>query len=271
MGVGTRRAFIAVTRHTYDVRRTTYEWIVARTWLTTQTYTACRCRVDLSAVGELGLDYDRLHFCDKPTQRACFALQLEELVAATGLPMFLHSRNCAEDFRAALLRFGGVEVGGTGGGGGGGASGAAATAAAEAAAAAAAAAPKAAPYHGVVHSFTGTAKEAEELLDLGLYIGINGCSMKTEQNVAVVESLPLDRVMLETDAPWCSIKRTHASYAGVKTKFEEKKEKKFERGKCVKGRSEPCMMVQVRLGWGRKGRLWMSQRSETRARQRTAK
>jgi TatD DNase family protein len=45
----------------------------------------------------------------------------------------------------------------------------------------------------VVHSHTGTLQEALELIDMGFYIGINGCSLKTEENLAVVKQLPLEK------------------------------------------------------------------------------
>ena len=160
-------------------------------------------------IGECGLDYDRLHFAPKEAQLLGFE-QHFSLAEATGLPLFLHSRNCGEDFVAMLTkhrhRFG----------------------------------------SGVVHSFTGTLDELEALLEMeNIYIGINGCSLKTQENLETVKRLPLDRLMLETDAPWCSIKNTHAGSALVRTKLAEKKPKKFEFGFPVNGRCEPWGMRQV--------------------------
>jgi len=98
----------------------------------------------------------------------------------------------------------------------------------------------------VVHSFDGSLADLTAFLALDLFIGLNGCSLRTEENLEVARAVPLERLMLETDAPWCEIRPTHASFEGVKTTLPVAKDpKKFRWGEGVKGRCEPWMMLQV--------------------------
>jgi len=53
------------------------------------------------------------------------------------------------------------------------------------------------PAGGLVHSFTGSTEEMARLVQAGLYIGFNGCSLKTQENLDVVKCTPLDKIMLE--------------------------------------------------------------------------
>lgn len=88
---------------------------------------------------------------------------------------------------------------------------------------------------GVVHSFTGTLVEAKELLDLGLYLGFNGCSLRTEEGMEIVKNVPVERILLETDAPYCSLKPSGPAYHMKKTFYEnEKKLKRINEPMAVK-------------------------------------
>lgn len=160
------------------------------------------------AIGECGLDYDRLRFCSKENQMPGFLAQFQ-LAEQTKLPMFLHDRNTEGDFLRVISenrnRF----------------------------------------TTGVVHSFTGTMEEMQAYVALDLYIGLNGCSLKTEENLAVVKELPLDKLMLETDCPYCEIRSRHAGFEFVKSKWQSKDKKKYSPDVLVKGRSEPCQIRQV--------------------------
>ncbi|KAI5432446.1 hypothetical protein KIW84_036255, partial [Lathyrus oleraceus] len=161
------------------------------------------------AVGECGLDYDRLHFCPAEIQKKYFEKQFE-LAYITKLPMFLHMRAAAEDFCEIVEknkdRFSG----------------------------------------GVTHSFTGTTDECVKLLSFDkMYIGINGCSLKANENLDVVKGIPIERMMIETDSPYCEIKNTHAGMGFVKSKWSSKKKEKYDQECMVKGRNEPCLVRQV--------------------------
>jgi TatD DNase family protein len=59
--------------------------------------------------------------------------------------------------------------------------------------------------HGVMHCFTGSEEEVKAYLDLGFHLGLGGVT--TYKNCAVKDflcNIPLDRIVLETDAPYLS-------------------------------------------------------------------
>jgi TatD DNase family protein len=57
---------------------------------------------------------------------------------------------------------------------------------------------------GVIHSFTGTADDAAAYVDLGFYLGINGIVTFAKELQEVVKTIPLNSLLLETDAPYLS-------------------------------------------------------------------
>ncbi|KAJ6015194.1 Deoxyribonuclease Tat-D [Penicillium herquei] len=164
------------------------------------------------AFGEIGLDYDRLFHSAKEPQLKYFEAQLD-LAVEIGMPLFLHSRAASEDFERLL----------------------------------AAKLPQL-PKGGLVHSFTGTMEEMQRLVALGVDIGVNGCSMKTEENLEVVKAVPLERLQIETDGPWCEIRPSHASakfLTGAPELPKSVKKEKWQKGLMVKGRNEPVAIARV--------------------------
>lgn len=168
-------------------------------------------KTQVVAVGEFGLDYDRTKFCDKETQMKYFEKQLD-LCEQTGLPLFLHCRAAASDLVEVLEKNRSRLKG------------------------------------GVVHSFDGSAEDRDKILALGFHIGINGCSLKTEENLTVMREIPNDKLMIETDCPWCEVRPSHAGHKFIKSKFENYgavDKKKWKDGATVKSRNEPHTIRQV--------------------------
>ena len=60
-------------------------------------------------------------------------------------------------------------------------------------------------WHGVMHCFGGSLQEAQRALELGFHLGIGGVvTFKNAGMAEVVKATPLDRLLLETDAPYLS-------------------------------------------------------------------
>jgi TatD DNase family protein len=170
------------------------------------------------AIGEIGLDYDRLSFSPADIQQEYLVKQLQTLAPATQLPLFLHNRNAQQDLYDILKRHQSLWDHDSSRPG------------------------------GVVHSFDDTLELAKLFIDgLGLCIGLNGCSLRTEESLNVVNQLPLSSILLETDCPYCDIRSTHASFPHIQTSYanQSKPEKKFQEGFLVKSRTEPCHIRQI--------------------------
>lgn len=131
------------------------------------------------AIGECGLDALRVEFCPLDVQIEIWKFHFS-LAKELSLPMFIHSRQC-EQLTLSLLNESLSLLSSNG---------------------------------AVVHSFDGNLNFAKDILDLSpnFFIGINGCSLKSKENCQVVAELPLDRLLVESDAPWCEIKPTSHAY-----------------------------------------------------------
>lgn len=125
------------------------------------------------AMGEIGLDYYRTAKSeDQKFQKERFIKQLE-LASKLSKPIILHCRDSrvgstgrAYPQMADILKNGYAKNG------------------------------------GVVHSYTGSLEEAKQFLNLGLYLGFNGIVTFARQYDEIVKYAPLDRILLETDAPY---------------------------------------------------------------------
>jgi TatD DNase family protein len=120
------------------------------------------------ACGEVGLDFYK-NYSTKADQESTLRSQLDEGLSS-GLPFIFHIRDAWENFWPIFDSYNGLR--------------------------------------GVVHSFSAHQKQLEQILERGLYVGLNGIMTftKDEQQLAAARQVPLERLLLETDAPFLTPK-----------------------------------------------------------------
>ena len=126
----------------------------------------CKLNPKIKAIGEIGLDY---HYEDIPRELQLKAFRAQMALAAElDLPVIVHERDAHEDGMAVVREFPTVK--------------------------------------GVFHCYSGSAEMARQLVDLGWYIGFTGVLTfkNARKAIEVAASVPLDRIVLETDCPYMS-------------------------------------------------------------------
>jgi TatD DNase family protein len=118
---------------------------------------------DAVAVGEIGLDF-HVGGLDRALQRDYFLKQLA-LALSFDLPVILHARGALEEIIQTLRRMPGLR--------------------------------------GVVHSFSGSEQQAQQLWQMGFHIGIGGPVTydRAQRLRRIVATMPLEFLLLESDAP----------------------------------------------------------------------
>jgi TatD DNase family protein len=118
------------------------------------------------AIGEIGLDYHYDH-SPREVQRESFR-KMVQLAREADKPIVIHTRNAPEDTLAILREEGARDVG------------------------------------GVIHCFSEDAQFAREAMDLGFDISFSGIVTfkKADDLRAAAKTVPLDRMMIETDSPY---------------------------------------------------------------------
>ena len=116
------------------------------------------------AIGECGLDYFYNH-SPKEDQIELLHFQLQ-LAKDHGLPLIFHIREAFDDFWPIFDQYKSLQ--------------------------------------GVIHSFTASTTVLEQAMARGLYIGLNGIMTftKDEKQLEMAKQVPLQKLLLETDAPF---------------------------------------------------------------------
>lgn len=73
----------------------------------------------------------------------------------------------------------------------------------------------------VLHWFTGTKKEAARALELGCFFSINAAMLNNERHVSMIQTIPLDRMLTETDGPFTRTGDRHSKPSDVAKVVEE--------------------------------------------------
>ena len=117
------------------------------------------------AIGEIGLDYYWDENPDRETQKKVFREQME-LAKELNLPVVIHDRDAHKDTLDIMKEYPSVK--------------------------------------GIVHCFSGSVEFAKECVKLGYYIGITGVVTfkNAKKIIEVVDAIPLDRLLVETDCPY---------------------------------------------------------------------
>lgn len=128
-------------------------------------FAALAAKPKVVAIGECGLDYYYEH-SPRNVQIRLLEQQMQ-LATEHNLPVIFHVREAFDDFWPVLGNFEGK-------------------------------------IRGVLHSFTDTAENMEKAVEKGLFIGVNGIATfaRDPKQVAVYQNIPLDHLLLETDAPF---------------------------------------------------------------------
>ena len=122
-------------------------------------------RKNFSAIGEIGLDFFRDETY-RIQQLEAFMMQLVWAMEKD-LPVVIHSRKSLQECIKLIKSLGKGKI------------------------------------RGIFHCFSGSVEEAKAILDLGMYLGIGGVfTYKNSGLPSVLEEIGLDRVVLETDAPY---------------------------------------------------------------------
>lgn len=118
-------------------------------------------------VGEIGLDYVTSDPDNRARQRAVLTQILDHCARATGKVLTLHSRRAAADVIDA--------VGPT------------------------------FPGHAILHWFSGSLRELRRAIDYGFYFSINPRMLSSASSSRILQAIPRDRILLETDGPFVTV------------------------------------------------------------------